>query len=57
VAAVDACSASPIARSRSAVEHVGLPYRLVSMTEPLHSITCAALAQPVQRATSWWACL
>jgi hypothetical protein len=30
---------------------------LVTMTEPLHSITCAALAQPVQHATSWWACL
>jgi len=42
--------------SRRAVVHVCLPYRSVTMTEPLHSTTCAAPAQPVQRAASWWAC-
>jgi hypothetical protein len=31
-------------------------YRLVTMNEPLHSTICAALAQPVQRAASWWDC-
>jgi len=27
----------------------------MTMTEPLHSTTCAAPAHPVQRAASWWA--
>jgi len=51
-------SAGPAIRpSRSAVARLCVPYRSITVTEPLHNITCAAPAQPVQRATSWWACL
>jgi hypothetical protein len=33
------------------------PCRIVHpVTELLHNLSCAVLARPVQRATSWWAC-
>jgi hypothetical protein len=48
---------SVLIRCRSAVVRLGVSYRSVTVTEPLHSITCAVPAQPVQHATSWWACL
>jgi hypothetical protein len=34
----------------------GVSYRSVTVTEPLHDIARAVPAQPVQCATSWWAC-
>jgi hypothetical protein len=45
-----------VTRRRSAVAGLGVPYPLVTVIEPLHSVIRATAAQPVQHATSWWVC-